>query len=112
MVMYEPEALVGDAPQSEPASLFMSSVMTTTSDVMQGVDIVGLINPMIATFAKSLEARFSQVDCRFSQGNHSSSSLTQSSNVSCQDVDNHSLSVPPPVAVCSEHPPNRDPSEP
>ena len=61
---------------------------------------------MIASFAESLEARFSSIDLRFSQVIPSSASVTQSSDVSCQDVNcNCSLSAPP-VAVWTEHQPD------
>ena len=112
MVVHEPEALAGDASLAQPASPSVSPVVTATSNVMQSVDLVGQAKSMIANFAESLEARFSQVDHRFSQVIPSSTSLTQSSHVSCLDVDNRSLSAPSPVAVCSEHPPDRGPSAP
>ena len=109
MVVHRPEALAGDTPPAELASPFVSPVVTTASDVMQSA-LVGQVKSMIATFAESLEARFSQIDRRFSQVNPNPCSLTQASNVSCQDVDNCSLSAPSPVAMRSEHPPDRGPS--
>ena len=109
MVVHESEALAGDTPLAEPASPSVSLVVTTASNVMQS-DVVGLVKSMIATFAEYLEARFSQIDHKFSQVNPSSASLTQASNVSCQDVDNCSLSDLSPVAMRSEHQPDRGPS--
>ena len=60
---------------------------------------------MIASFAESLEARLSLIDHRFSQVMTSFAYVTQSSDVSCQDViSNCSFSAPSPVAVRIEHP--------
>ena len=54
--------------------------------------------------------RFSSIDLRFSQVIPSSASLSHPSDVSCQDVlSNRCLSVPSPVAVHTEHPPDRGP---
>ena len=111
MAVHEPEALAGDAPPVELDSPSVSSVVTTASDFVQS-DVVGQVKSMIANFAESLEARFSQIDRRFSQVNPSSASFTQDSNVSCQDVDNRSLSALSPVAVRSGHPPDKGPSVP
>ena len=109
VVVHEPEALAGNVPPAELASPSVSPIVTTASNVMQS-DLVGHLKSMIAKFAESLEAIFSQIDRRFSQVNPSSASLTQASNVSCQGVDNHSLSAPSPVAMRSKHTPNRGPS--
>ena len=66
---------------------------------------------MITSFTESLEARFSSIDRRFSQVVTSSASVTQANDDSCQDVlTNCSLSAPSPVAVRTEHPPDRSPS--
>ena len=114
MVVYEPEVFAGDLPPAEPASPSVSPVtVTTASVILQSVDtaVVDQFKSMIASFAKSLEARFSSFDCRFSQVMTSSASVTQPSDVSCQDVNsNHSLSAPSPVAMRTEHPPDRGPS--
>ena len=62
---------------------------------------------------QSLEARFSSVDQHFSQVISSSASTDIHSrvDVSCQDaITNRSLTTPTPVAVRSEHPPDRAPS--
>ena len=65
-----------------------------------------------ASFAKSLEGRFSSIDKRFSQVMSSSSFkvIDSRDNVSCQGVFSHSFAAPSPVAVRSEHPPDRAPS--
>ena len=66
---------------------------------------------MFASFAESLEARFSSIDRGFSWVIPTSASVTHSSDVSCQEVNfNHSLSAPSPVAVRTEHLPDRGPS--
>ena len=64
---------------------------------------------MFASFAKSLEGRFSSIDECFSQVVSSASSkvIDYRDNVSCQDVNNRSFAAPSPVAMRSEHPPDR-----
>ena len=86
MVVHEPEALGGDAPPAEPATLSVSPVVTATSDINQSA-VVDQVRLMFVSFQESLEARFSQIDSRFSQISSSYASLNQDSNVSCQDVD-------------------------
>ena len=64
---------------------------------------------MFANFAKSLEGRFSSIDERFSQVLSGSSSKVHDSrdNVSRQDLLNRSFTAPSPVAMRSEHSPDR-----
>ena len=97
--MHESEALVGDTPPAEPAAPSVPLVVTYASDIMQS-SVVDQVASMLASFKESVEARLSQIDIRFSQVNSSSASLSQDSYVSC-------LSAPTPVAVRSEHPPDR-----
>ena len=71
---------------------------------------VGGLEPVSA---ESLEDRFSSIDRRFSQVIPNSAFVTQSSDVSCQDVtSNSSLSAPSLVAMRTEHPPDRGPYSP
>ena len=68
---------------------------------------------MFARFAESLEARFSSLDQHFSQVISSSASKDSdaSVDVNCQNaITNPSFLAPFPVAVRSEHPPDRTPS--
>ena len=111
MVVHEHEALGGDATPAEPAPPFVSPVVTTASDTVQSA-VVDQVKLMFASFQESLEARFTQIDNRFSQISSSSASLNQDSNDNCQDAINRSFSAPYPVAVRSEHPPDRGPSAP
>ena len=90
MVVHEPEALDGDAPQAELAMPPVSPVVTTASDISQSA-VVDQVKLMFAPFQESLEARFGQINNRFGQISSSSASLNQDSNASCQDVDNRSL---------------------
>ena len=63
-------------------------------------------------FAESLEAKFSSIDYHFSHVISSSASPDSHSrvDVSCQDaISNRSVAAPTPVAVHSEHPPDRSP---
>ena len=68
---------------------------------------------MITSFAESLGARLSSINRRFSQVLTCCASVTQASDVSCQDVlTDCSLSAPSPVAVRTEHLPDRGPYTP
>ena len=67
---------------------------------------------MLDSFKDSMEARFANIDHRFSQFSASSASPVSMSNVSCQDATNHSLTAPSPLAVHSEHPPDMGPCAP
>ena len=64
---------------------------------------------MFASFVKSLEGRFSSIDECFSQVLSSSPSkvIASRDNVSFQDVLNCSFTAPSPVAVPTEHLPDR-----
>ena len=64
---------------------------------------------MFANFAKSLEGRFSSIDECFSQVLSGSSSKVHDSrdNVIHQDLLNRSFTAPSPVAMRSEHSPDR-----
>ena len=110
MVVHEPKALGGDAPPAEPAAPSVSPIVTIVSDAVKSA-VVGQVKLMFA-FQESLETKFNQIDNRFSQISSSSASLNQDSNVSCQDAINRSFSAPSPVAMRSEHPPDRGPSAP
>ena len=110
--------VAGNQSPAEPASPCVSPALVTfTSDSIaenqSGVDIVCQVKLMFASFAESLEVRFSSIDQHFSQVISSCASFDSHSRVgvSCQDVIfNHSLAAPTPVAVRSEHPPGRAPS--
>ena len=62
VVVHEPVVVAGDQP---PASLCVSlALVTSASDVVaeNQSDIVSQVKSMFASFAESLEARFSSVD--------------------------------------------------
>ena len=70
-------------------------------------DVVSHVESIFQSFAKSLEAKFSAIDERFSQVMSSSASNDDSNrpNVSSQDVANSFPPAPSPVAMRYEHPP-------
>ena len=107
VVMHEPEVLGGDTPPAKPATPSVSPVVTSSSNSSQSA-IVDQVKLMFASFLESVEARFTDIDM-FSQISSSSASHVQDSNVSCQYANNRSFPAPPPVAVRSEHPPDRGP---
>ena len=107
VVVHEPQVFAEDPPPAEPALPSVSPVIVTSasnslSDVQSvDSDIVNQVKSMFASFAESLEVRFSSIDQKFSQVIPSSAStVTQSSDVSHQDVpSNRSFSAPSPVAT-------------
>ena len=106
-VMTEPQVFDGDAPPAEPATPSVSPVITTASD--PSPQLGDQVKSMLDSFKDSLGARFASIDHRFSQFSASSASPVSISNVTCQDAINHSFTAPSPVAVRSEHPPDRGP---
>ena len=73
-------------------------------------EIVTQVQSFLASFAKSLGGRFSKIDERFSQVMPSSSSEVTNERIDVnQDVINRSLAAPSPVAVRTEHPPDKAP---
>ena len=71
MVVHEPMVVARVQPPAEPASPCVSSVLVTpasdsVAENQSGVDIVSRVKSMFASFAESLEARFSSIDQRFS----------------------------------------------
>ena len=110
-----PAVVAVNQPSAEPGSPIASSVLETPVCMnLSGVEsaIASQVQSMFASFAKSLEGRFSSIDESFSQVLFSTSSKMHDSryNVSCQDVLNRSFTAPSPVAMRSERPPGRAPS--
>ena len=120
VVVQEPVVVARDPPSAEPASpsatpALVTSASDSVAENQSGFDsnIVSQVKSMFASFAESLEARFSSIDQHFSQviSCFASTNIHARVGVSCQDViTNHSLTAPTPVAVRSDHPPNRAPS--
>ena len=95
-VVPDPVIVAGDPPLAELASPSTSPVLVTSAsdasatENLSGVEsaIVSQVQSMFASFAKSLEDRFSSIDEHFSQVISSSSSevINSRDNVSCQDA--------------------------
>ena len=113
-------ACISDDPSSvyPPAFIDPPSVSVDPTDFddhvgakLSGVktELVGQVRSLFADLAKSLGDQFSEMDQKFSQVMPASSSNVDSSDplhVS-QDVANHSFTAPTPVAVRSEHMPDK-----
>ena len=116
MVVQEPVVIVGDLTPARLASLYDLPALVTSDSVAEnqsGIEssIVSQVKSLFASFAESVEARFSSVDQCFSLVISSFASTDSHSrvDVGCQDaITNRSLTTP--VAVRSEHPPDRAPS--
>ena len=95
-----------------PASLDPPGTDADVSENMSGVrsEIATQVQSLFASFAKSLEGRFTAIDEKFSRVMSSSSSKVPDDRINVsQDVIEHSLAAPSPVAICTEHPPDKAP---
>ena len=99
-------------PPAELATPSASPVVTTASDSAQSA-IVDQVKLMFASFQESLEARITNIDNRFSQIS-SSSALHRLLRIVRPAVRMPitALPAPSPVAMRSEHPPDRGPYTP